>query len=65
MINKDVRIQGVWLRNTMTKPLDEIEVLVEIDGKWRKAIVELNDGPISHICETSGIENAPFDILTN
>lgn len=65
--NRPVLITGVWLRSQVpASPSDttELEVLVEIDGRWRLVITELGGGPISHITEPSGIRSAIIDPLT-
>ncbi len=57
-------VTGVWLRKATAHNGGQIEVLVELDGKWRKVIVDrADDGPISHIVETAGILRAPVDDL--
>lgn len=74
-----VVITGVWLRTTKNYPREdrtagesnnestEIEVLVEINGKWRKVVDEIDtvgSGPISHIVETAGIVKSQRDPVT-
>lgn len=54
-----IAISGVWLR----REGEDAVVLVEIDGEWRRVIVERVDGSFSHIAERGGIENAPKDTL--
>jgi hypothetical protein len=73
-----VVITGVWLRSTKNYPREDRtagesnnestdwEVLVEINGKWRKILMEmdsLGSGPCSHIVETAGIVSSPLDDL--
>jgi hypothetical protein len=69
-----VAITGVWLRTIKHYPgnergeheTEDIEVLVEIDGRWRKVIEEISadqGGPISHIVEVAGITKAPLDTV--
>ena len=36
----------------------DIVVRAEVNGRWVEVIRELNDGPISHIVEPGGIEQA-------
>lgn len=62
---KSIVIGGVWLRQTVDAggPKD-IEVLVEVDGKWRLCITEHPHGPVSHIIEPAGIAQSPLDPLT-
>lgn len=55
MSAKEIAVSGVWLRRIG----DYAEVLVEIDGDWRLAIVERLDGFFSHIIEPSGMQSAP------
>jgi hypothetical protein len=61
MEKDEVAISGVWLRTSG----GHVQVLVEIDGRWLLVNDEkLHDGErtvISHITETSGIEDSPFD----
>lgn len=52
-----VAITGVWL---LSRGPDAF-VLVEVDGAWRRCIVERLDGNFSHIIEPSGIRKAPID----
>ena len=51
-MNPEILIGGVWL----VANAGSIEVLVEVNGKWLSVIDEINDGPISHIVEPSGIK---------
>jgi len=46
-----ISVEGIWLRRIG----DWVEVLVEIDRKWKTIIREHYDGPFSHICEPNGI----------
>jgi hypothetical protein len=58
-----VVVTGLWLRKDAGNR-GALEVLLEIDGQWRKAIAETaDDGPISHIVEPAGILTAPLDDL--
>ncbi len=50
-----ISVSGVWLRRVG----DDIQVLVETNGRWKLVITELMDGQISHIVEPAGIKNAP------
>lgn len=60
MSKDSVRISGVWLVKTPAHLGNKIEVLVEVDGTWRRAISEISDeGPISHIAEPAGLRTAP------
>jgi hypothetical protein len=55
-----VRVSGVWLVKTPSNLGNKIEVLVEVDGQWRRAISTIaDDGPISHISEPAGMRTAP------
>lgn len=55
----DVTITAVWLRNIGP----DVEVLVEVDGKFRLVITELKDGTFSHIAEGNNASNWPIDPL--
>jgi hypothetical protein len=59
-----MNVTGVWLRSIGSDLGMNLEVLVEIDGKWRLVIEELADGNISHIVEEAGMANAPADTIT-
>lgn len=60
MTKDSVRVGGVWLVKTPSHLGNKIEVLVEVDGQWRRAISEVaDDGPISHIAEPAGLRTAP------
>lgn len=62
---ESVGVSGVWLYNEVDD--DYVNgparwvVAVEVNGLWRRCIVESADGPTSHIVEPSGIRNAPLD----
>ena len=50
-----VSISGVWLR----ADVDNLQVLVEMDGRWRVVIEESrHNEPLSNIVETLGIRHA-------
>jgi len=51
-----ISVEGIWLRRIG----DWVEVLVEIDRKWKTIIREHFDGPFSHICEPSGVAKASY-----
>ncbi len=40
---------------------DRWVVAVEVNGLWRRCIVESADGPTSHIIEPGGMRSAPID----
>lgn len=69
-MKKKIEISGLWLRSKLVDGVHYIEVLVEVDNKWRK-VIPLNgkisyyrtDGPISEIVETIGIEKSREDDL--
>lgn len=69
-MKKKIEISGLWLRSKLVDGVHYIEVLVEVDNKWRK-VIPLNgkisyyrtDGPISEIVETIGIEGSREDDL--
>lgn len=67
MRGDDLAIGGVWLYNeadeSFANGADRWVVSVEVDGVWRRCIVEAADGPSSHIIEPSGIRKAPVDPL--
>lgn len=48
---------AIWLRRISET---HCEVLVEIDGKWHKAITEVIDSPFSHIAEGNGKNDWPI-----
>ena len=50
-------ITAVWLRRIG----DNVEVLAEFDGEWRKVITEHHEGNFSHIVESAGMRRAPKD----
>jgi hypothetical protein len=54
-----IGITGLWIRRIGA----DVHALVEVDGEWRKVIVEQADGAFSHIAEQSGIRNSPVDDL--
>lgn len=49
-----IGITGIWL----LRERDDAVVLVEVDGEWRRVIVERLDGAFSHIAEQGAIRNA-------
>lgn len=53
---ESVVVEGVWLRRIG----NWVEVLVEIERKWKTIIREHFDGPFSHICEPTGIVKASY-----
>lgn len=59
---ESVEVTGIMLSRIYLgdgKP-GELRVLAEVDGEWRLVIgPELDDGPISHIVEPSGIRSGP------
>lgn len=61
MIQTEVTITAVWLRNMGT----HVEVLVEIDGKWRKCIREYLDSPFSCIAEGNGVDGWRLDEIAH
>lgn len=54
-----VEITGLWLRRIG----DDAEVLIEVNGEWRKVIAERYDGAFSHIAEQPAMLKAPADPL--
>jgi hypothetical protein len=46
-----IEIGAVWLR----KIGHDVQVLVEVEGRWRLVISEPEDGNYSHIVEAAGI----------
>jgi|ERR1700758_1932953 len=48
--------EGIWLRSDHLGV--DLTVLVEHDGQWVPVIRETSGGPISHIVEVSGINEA-------
>lgn len=56
-----IAVTGVWLRNGPER--DHLEVLVEIDGKWRTVIEERCGDLISHTVEPLGMRHAKGDRL--
>lgn len=67
MSQPPVAVTGVWLRTAggESGPDRRLEVLVEVDGKWRLIQSEPTNqfGEISHITEPAGILSAPEDHL--
>lgn len=66
-----IAISGIWLRPRLPSKDEKygrVEVLVEVDGKWRVVCSEqLMDGDktiISHIAESGGIKNSELDTVT-
>lgn len=71
-MKEKIEISGLWLRSNIVERVDYIEVLLEIDNKWRKVIplhgkisYYRTDGPISEIIEPLGIKNSREDELTS
>jgi len=60
-IETPVTITAVWLRRIGK----DAQVLCEIDGEWRLAIVEGVDGNFSHIAEGNGAKHWPPDPLND
>ena len=50
-----IGITGIWL----LREGDDAVVMAEVDGEWRRVIVERLDGWFSHIVEQFAIQNAP------
>lgn len=64
MSQSSVPVSAVWLRKATEHNGNRLEILVEVDGVWRKIIDDTaDDGPISHIVESSGIRRAAIDDL--
>ena len=62
MSKETVAVSGVWLQKHPANLGNHIEVLVEVDGEWRRLGKWINDdGPISHIVEAAGIRDAAAD----
>ena len=59
-MNTPITITAVWLRTTGGENSGDVEVLVEIDGKWRLAIRDSTFGEISHIAEGNGVYKWPL-----
>lgn len=51
----EVPVEGIWLRRIG----NDLQVLAQVDGRWKLVIEELWDGNISHIVEYDGILHAP------
>lgn len=60
-MNDQIPVGGVWLR----KVGSNVQVLVEVDGFWRLAIEEPDDGNYSHIVEPAGIRSACVFVLSS
>lgn len=45
--------EAIWLR----RHGDEVEVLIEHEGKWHLLIKEFAEAPFSHIIEPAGIKS--------
>lgn len=54
-------VQGIWIRAIG----DHVELLAEVDGKWRFLCRERLDSAFSHIVEPIGIHAAPLDPITD
>jgi len=59
----EFKATAIWLRSMGGEHNGRVEVLVEIDGKWRKAIVESINGSFSHIAEGNGVDSWKDDNL--
>lgn len=60
MPKESVPITGVWVHRNFDHLNGELEVMVEIDGKWRSIQKHPPEGYISHITETRGMLAAPL-----
>lgn len=66
MAKQTISIGGVWVRNNDE---GQVEVLLEVEGVWRKVYVESwqvldpEENLVSHIVEPAGILRAPEDDL--
>lgn len=47
-----IAISALWLRRIG----DDVEVLIETDGEWRKVMTEYVDASFSHITEARGMQ---------
>lgn len=56
-----IAVTALWLR----KIGRQVQMLAEIDGKWRLIWEEWEDGTFSAICESRGFDNKPIDVVTN
>ena len=56
--NSPVPVTGIRLERIVDGDSWELRVLAEIEGSWRIVIEEIEDGPISHIVEPSGLRSA-------
>jgi hypothetical protein len=61
MHNKTFQATAIWLRRIG----DKVQMLAEIDGKWRLAAEECFDGPFSHIAEGNGSDGWQLDPVTS
>lgn len=62
MNHETIEVGGVWLTTrTDDRGRRQVVVSVEVDREWRRCVVELDDGPISHIIEPAGVRTAPRD----
>ena len=57
-MKEPIEVTGIWLRGNRD---NGIEVLVEVNGYWRKAITDSFYGEVSHIVEPLGIMAAPVE----
>ncbi len=63
-MKRTLPVSGVWLRTAPSKypHLKALEVLVEVEGKWRLVFTEhlpMVCGEVGHIAEVGAIEAAP------
>lgn len=64
-MKRPVTVTAVWIRRAglATDQFAKVELLVEINGRFRLCATELLDSNFSHIVEGWGIEKAPIDPL--
>ena len=62
-----VAVTSIWIRRRggPDDPLAQVELLAEVDGRFRLLCTELLGSNFSHIVEGHGIETAPLDPITN
>ena len=67
-MNAGVKVEGVWVRKIQHEDRQCVEVLVELEGRWRRVYCEpaanFITGEVSHIIEPGGIIDAPLDPFT-
>jgi hypothetical protein len=56
-MKEPVPVTALWLR----KIGDQVQMLAEVDGRWRLIWEEFEEGPFSAICEARAFREKPYD----